>query len=52
MFIENDVLNLLYQINGIRSFPIKSSIARHGDLAGQIGLIGYYTKLTGFEVFR
>ena len=31
----------LYQINLIRSFPIKSSIVRHGVLAGQIPLIGY-----------
>ena len=31
----------LYQINLIRSFPIKSSIARHGVLALQIPLIGY-----------
>ncbi len=33
MFIENNVLNLLYQINTIRSFLIAVSIARHGDLA-------------------
>ena len=32
----------LYHIDGIRSLPIKSSIARHGVLAGQIKLIGYY----------
>ena len=35
---------VLYQINLIRSFPIKSAL-RGGprDLALQIGLIGYYT---------
>ncbi len=31
----------LYQINLIRSFLIAVSIVRHGDLAGQIPLIGY-----------
>ena len=30
----------------IRSFLIWHTVARHGDLAGQIGLIGYNTKLT------
>ena len=36
---------VLYPINGIRSFLIGVSIARHGDLAGQIGLIRYYIQL-------
>ena len=45
MFIENDVLNLLYQINGIRSFLIWHTVVRHGDLAGQIGLIGYESSV-------
>ena len=34
---------LLYQINLIRSLLIQDTVARHGDLALQIGLIGYYT---------
>ena len=38
---DDTAFSTLYQINGIRSFPIKSSIARHGDLALQIKLIGY-----------
>ena len=40
-YIERMGTGTLYQINLIRSFPIKSGIARHGDLALQIGLIGY-----------
>ncbi len=37
---------ILYQINLIRSLLIEYTVARHGDLALQIGLIGYNTKLT------
>ena len=42
----------LYQINLIRRLEIKSAL-RGGprDLALQIGVIGYYTKLTRLEVF-
>ncbi len=42
---------ILYQINGIRSFSIKSSIARHGDLTLQIKLIGYYAYSTVHTIY-
>ena len=42
----------LYQINGIRSFLIGISIARHGDLTGQIGLIGYYPIGVNLLIFK
>ena len=35
---------VLYQINGIRSFLVAVSIARHGVLALQIPLIAYYIE--------
>jgi hypothetical protein len=39
----------LYQINGIRSFLIAVSIARHGDLAGHIALMKTFYNLGNFR---
>ena len=39
------------KLTGLLFFSDKASIARHGDLALQIGLIWYYTKLTGLLFF-
>ena len=41
--LTDENIQLLYQINVIRSFLIAVSITRHGDLTLQIALIGYYS---------